>query len=182
MKIYFSFSFLSFLANIECQRRYYDQDSFVCVCNEKTCDTFDQLKKTPIGVVQVYETSRDGFRFQSSHINFTNDDNILSNNDNHIRINVDKTKKYQKIIGFGGAFTDATGLNIATLSEKLQSKLIENYFGSNGIEYTLGRIPIGGSDFSSRPYTYDDYNDDDNLSKFSLQMEDHQFKVYLIYL
>lgn len=175
----FLFNYL-FIANSECQRKKFDQDSFVCVCNEKTCDTFDKLKKTSQGIVQVYESSRNDHRFRPSQINFTNNGMILSNDD-HIQINVDRTKKYQKIIGFGGAFTDAAGLNIASLSKKLQSQLIEDYFGSNGIEYTLGRIPIGGSDFSSRPYTYDDFNDDDSLSKFSLQMEDYQFKVYPIF-
>ncbi|XP_027197356.2 lysosomal acid glucosylceramidase-like [Dermatophagoides pteronyssinus] len=181
---YFSIFILLFIislvkityANTECQRKKFDQDSFVCVCNEKTCDTFDKLNKTTQGIVQVYESSRNDFRFRPSQINFTKSGMILSNDD-HIQINVDRTKKYQKIIGFGGAFTDAAGLNIASLSKKLQSQLIEDYFGSNGIEYTLGRIPIGGSDFSSRPYTYDDFNDDDSLSKFSLQMEDYQFKI-----
>ncbi|OTF81313.1 hypothetical protein BLA29_003674, partial [Euroglyphus maynei] len=173
---------ITYATNIECQRKHYsDQDSFVCVCNEKICDTFDPLKKTPKGIVQVYETSRENFRFRSSQINFSGKNISIFDDDDddghHIRINVDRSKKYQKIIGFGGAFTDAAGLNIATLSKGLQSKLIEDYFGSNGIEYTLGRIPIGGSDFSSRPYTYDDFNDDDNLSKFSLQMEDYQFKI-----
>lgn len=37
---------------------------------------------------------------------------------------VDSKKKYQKIIGFGGAFTDATGINIAKLSRATQNQLI----------------------------------------------------------
>lgn len=39
-------------------------------------------------------------------------------------ITVDSKKKYQKIIGFGGAFTDATGINIVKLSRATQEQLI----------------------------------------------------------
>lgn len=44
----------------------------------------------------------------------------------------------------------------------------------------MGRVPIGGTDFSTRPYTYDDDVDsgvDANLTKFALQPEDFKFKV-----
>jgi len=94
-------------------------------------------------------------------------------------ITVDKSKGvYQKIIGFGGAFTDAAGLNIKTLPEKLQNRIISDYFSKSGIEYNLGRIPIGGSDFSTHAYSYDDNNKDDfDLKHFSLTDEDLNYKV-----
>lgn len=87
-------------------------------------------------------------------------------------------KKYQKIIGFGGAFTDASGLNIKALPEKLQQNIINDYFSDKGIEYTLGRIPIGGSDFSTHPYSYDDTHPEDfEFKHFNLTKEDFDYKV-----
>jgi hypothetical protein len=55
--------------------------------------------------------------------------------------------------------------------------LNRSYFSTDGIEYGLGRVPIGGSDFSTRAYTYDDFPGDDSLSNFSLTREDLFFKV-----
>lgn len=46
-----------------------------------------------------------------------------------------------------------------------------------GSKYTLGRIPIGGTDFSTRPYTYDDVANGTTLKHFSLAQEDYNFKI-----
>ena len=40
-------------------------------------------------------------------------------------VTIDRSKKLQKIIGFGGAFTDAAGENIRSLSEEAQNRLIK---------------------------------------------------------
>ena len=96
---------------------------------------------------------------------------------NNSVVTIDRKQKFQKIVGFGGAFTDAAGINIAKLSKPLQDTLISNYFGQNGIGYSIGRIPIGGSDFSTRPYSYDDHPNDFTLDTFALQEEDYKFKV-----
>lgn len=57
-----------------------------------------------------------------------------------------------------------------------------SYYGPNGIGFTVGRVPIGGCDFSPRPYTYNDHPGDVNLTKFSLQVEDHKYKVRIFAL
>lgn len=51
------------------------------------------------------------------------------------------------------------------------------YYGSNGSRYSLGRIPIAGTDFSTRPYTYDDVAGDVSLQNFSLTEEDYDYKI-----
>ena len=50
-------------------------------------------------------------------------------------------------------------------------------FSENGVEYSVVRTTIAGSDFSTRPYSYDDYEDDYNLTHFSLVDEDTKFRV-----
>lgn len=56
---------------------------------------------------------------------------------------------------------------------------IRSYYSTDGIEYGIGRVPIGGSDFSTYAYTYlDDSPGDVTLSNFSLKMEDTVYKVY----
>ena len=50
----------------------------------------------------------------------------------NITLTPDETQKNQTIIGFGGAFTDAAGINIAKLSSGAQQNLISAYFGPEG--------------------------------------------------
>ncbi|CAG2172770.1 unnamed protein product, partial [Oppiella nova] len=163
-----------------CIQRDYGYGSTVCVCNVTHCDDLDPLVKTPKGVVTVFETSKSGDRFVKTELKFG--DNSEFNANKSQTITVDKSKGvYQKIVGFGGAFTDAAGLNIKTLPEKLQNRIISDYFSKSGIEYNLGRIPIGGSDFSTHAYSYDDNNKDDfDFKHFSLAKEDLDYKIPII--
>ncbi|KAK8404907.1 hypothetical protein O3P69_001482 [Scylla paramamosain] len=34
--------------------------------------------------------------------------------------------------------------------------ILTAYYSPEGLEYTMGRVPVGGTDFSTHPYTYDD--------------------------
>ena len=103
-------------------------------------------------------------------------------NSSTIQLKIDRSKKEQKIIGFGGAFTDATGININSLPLHMATNIIKDYFSVNGIEYSVGRIPIGGTDFSTRSYTYDDAKNDFNFIHFALQEEDIYHKVFINFL
>jgi len=86
---------------------------------------------------------------------------------------------FQTIVGFGGAFTDAAAVNFAGLSSKLRDAVAEGYFGADGLEYSLGRIPMAACDFSTHEYSYDDTSDDFSLSNFSIAM-DKEVKLPLI--
>jgi glucosylceramidase len=86
--------------------------------------------------------------------------------------------KFQTVKGFGGAITDAAGTNIYSLSPEAVKNLIFSYFGVTGIEYNVIRVPIGGTDFSTRAYSYADETPNDfDLQNFTLQMEDLKWKI-----
>jgi glucosylceramidase len=93
------------------------------------------------------------------------------------KIVVNANDKYQTMMGWGGAFTDSTGINIDSLDEQAQDKLLESYFSDHGIEYNLCRVPIGSTDFSERAYLYADGHAEAKLTHFKLAAEDFQFKV-----
>src|SRR5699024_6178634 len=97
----------------------------------------------------------------------------------HFSITINRTVRYQKILGFGGAFTDSMGVNLVALPAELQERLIRDYFANDGAEYRVARVPIGGTDYSTRGYSLDDHPDDDDLSHFALQVEDLKYKVNL---
>lgn len=85
---------------------------------------------------------------------------------------LNSTVKYQKITGFGGTFTDATGVNLNKLPADVRTKVLEALFGEVGIGINLCRVPIGAMEFSTRVYTLDDHTGDTALKQFALQNED----------
>lgn len=53
-----------------------------------------------------------------------------------------------------------------------------SYYGDKGLQYNMLRVPVGGSDFSTHPYTYNEYPENDiKLTNFSLTSEDYEYKV-----
>ncbi len=167
--------YLSVNARRSCNQRDYGNGATVCVCNTTYCDDLDPIVRTEKGVIKVFETSKSGDRFKETELKFgsTPTENATKTH----TITLDKSKKFQKIIGFGGAFTDAAGINFADLPKNMQNNVISDYFSKNGIEYTIGRIPIGGSDFSTHPYSYADTPGDEKLEHFSLTKEDTEYKA-----
>ncbi|KAJ6220710.1 hypothetical protein RDWZM_006522 [Blomia tropicalis] len=153
-------------------------DTQVCVCSESdNCDGeleyLNHISKKH-GRVTSFVTSKAGSRFAKHLHRFKRTKPVRHYN---LEINIDHNTKYHKIIGFGGAFSDSTGNQISRLSHELQERLIKDYFGPDGIEYRLGRVTIGGSDFSTRMYSLDDHPNDESLSTFALQNEDYKYKI-----
>lgn len=82
----------------------------------------------------------------------------------YIAINPDV--EYQEILGFGGAFTEASAYHFYKLSPVLQKKVLELYFGEDGSHYSLGRIHINSCDFSVASYSFDEVVNDYELKYF----------------
>ncbi|MDD3711862.1 MAG: glycoside hydrolase family 30 protein [Candidatus Izemoplasmatales bacterium] len=96
---------------------------------------------------------------------------VENQNQPDFEILVDFSKKYQKIIGFGGAFTEAACYTLSRLSLQQQNRLMEAYFSDDkGLSYNLGRIHMNSSDFSLGNYTYVKDNDKD-LKSFDISRE-----------
>ena len=91
-------------------------------------------------------------------------------------INVYPEIKYQTILGFGGAFTEASNLNYLNLSTDTKQSFIKDYFTEDGISYSICRVPIGSTDFSEKSYSYAKKKD---LSDFSID-EDKRTLLPLI--
>ncbi|CAL7949938.1 unnamed protein product [Xylocopa violacea] len=163
----------------ECIPRDVGWNQFVCVCNSTYCDNTPDInpKVPPEGSYYWYVSSKAGDRLKLSKGKFGSCDSLL-----HLEtsLKIDTTKRYQSILGFGGAFTDSAGINIKKLSKATQDQLLRSYFDKGGSRYTLGRVPIGGTDFSTRPYTLDDHENDTSLKHFSLAPEDYNYKIPFI--
>jgi glucosylceramidase len=150
----------------------------VCVCNSSYCDTIEPIERKA-NIVTVIRSSRAGLRFHRSLIQLQPVDGHLPDHTApDLTITFNGKQSYQQILGFGMAFTDAAGIASKSLGSQMTQLIIDNYFSKSGLQYSMGRIPIGGTDFSTRKYTYDDNNDGDfALERFALQPEDFEYKV-----
>ena len=174
--------FVWLLHNSCSPRRFYKDDSFVCVCNSSYCDSFADYNHTSSGIVLVFQSDKNSNRFAFRQLKFAqNNSKSTIKDDIQVVVTIDRNKPLQSVIGFGGAFTDATGINIGKLDHKLGLNVIKDYFGNDGLRYSMGRVPIGGTDFSTHPYTYNDVDQEDfNLTQFKLANEDFQYKVNVL--
>ncbi|XP_063231470.1 putative glucosylceramidase 4 [Bacillus rossius redtenbacheri] len=162
-----------------CVARDYGYGSIVCVCNSTYCDLVEETSGDEMtnGNARHYVTSKAGMRLHAMTMKFSNS----SDDSKPAAFKVDRSKKYQKMYGFGGAITDAAGLNTFSLSSKAADNLIRAYFQKGGIGYTFIRVPVGGTDFSTHNYEYtDDYPNDTSLKHFNLSMEDYSYKIPFI--
>ncbi|PSN48919.1 hypothetical protein C0J52_03477 [Blattella germanica] len=123
-----------------CVPREYGARNIVCVCNMTYCDTIQKLPYLAQGEYVKYTTSKAGLRFNKT-LGMFND----TFNGKGTQFVVNLTKTFQKIMGFGGAFTDSAGMNIDSLSLETKEHLLRSYFSTDGIEYNFGRNePVNG--------------------------------------
>eukprot|EP00949_MAST-11_sp_MAST-11-sp1_P003135 g3135.t1 len=148
----------------------------VCVCNATHCDTAEDIGELKnLSEFVYFISSESGFRMERKLGEVASERGPSKRN-----IKVDPTKTYQTIKGFGNAFTDAAALNFAAMAPEVQRTLLDQYWGSaGGMQYTIGRIPIGSCDFSTHVYSYDDHPGDVGLKKFSIDSEPEE-KLALI--
>uniref|UniRef100_A0A8D8U1K1 Glucosylceramidase n=1 Tax=Cacopsylla melanoneura TaxID=428564 RepID=A0A8D8U1K1_9HEMI len=167
-----------------CIPRSFGFDSTVCVCNSTYCDYATPTPPIRTAQYVTYTSSMGGLRFEQSGGTLVTSAPAPSKTDARGGDNVITiTREYstdQAIMGFGGAFTDAAGINIKSLSNATQYLLMKSYFAPEGIAYSFGRVPIGGCDFSTHGYTYADAPNDPKLEKFNLSKEDFDYKIPLI--
>lgn len=118
------------------------QSSIVCVCNSTYCDEFPSFPSNLTNNdVVVYMSSLVGKRFNQTQIKMAASSGrpirkivwlIRNLGVSNVTIIVDGSQRLQTILGFGGAFTDATGLNVMNLSDLARRNWVESYFGPQG--------------------------------------------------
>jgi glucosylceramidase len=76
-------------------------------------------------------------------------------------IEIDPARRYQTMIGFGAAITDASAWLIRSRMDGAQrAALMQELFGpAPGLEISFVRLTIGASDFSPAHYSLDDMPD-----------------------
>ena len=89
---------------------------------------------------------------------------------------LDPDKRYQPLLGFGAAFTDAACYMFNQLPPIAREQLFHELFSSSEMGLSVGRICVGSSDYSTSVYSFDEGAPDPELTRFSI---DHD-RAYIL--
>jgi len=119
--------------------------------------------------------------------------------DSPVVLTIDTQQRYQEMLGFGGAFTDAAAYMFSQMNDANQRAILHSYFGEKvdteganvvdgasgdaidvqSIKYSVGRVHINSCDFSLYSYSFDDVDGDFNLTNFNIS-QNFQMLIPLI--
>ena len=85
-------------------------------------------------------------------------------------VEIDPSRRFQSILGFGGAFTDASCYLLSRMERGARRTLLDELFSPGGLRLSVGRTCIGSSDYSLSAYSFDDAPEPDpELQHFSIE-------------
>jgi glucosylceramidase len=89
-----------------------------------------------------------------------------------LAIYLEPATTYQEILGFGGAFTDASCYHLHLMEPDARHAFLSDLYGPSGLRLSVGRTCIGTSDYSTKMYSYDDTPEPDpDLKQFSIEQD-----------
>jgi glucosylceramidase len=83
-------------------------------------------------------------------------------------IELDPGKKFQEILGFGAAFTDAACYTFDRLEPSARETLFHELFHPAEMGINVCRTCIGSSDYSTEVFSYDEGEPDPEMKRFSI--------------
>lgn len=142
---------------------------YICSCDENYCDSLNVPEPNYGNRYILVTSSEAGDRFSYSNGRFLLDSCEKCDSYSETTIKINKYKTFQKIVGFGGAFTGAVSYILDRFPLNVRNCVYKSYFSKHfGMGYNLLRIPIGGSDFDLGPWAYNEYPENDVfLSNFT---------------
>lgn len=85
---------------------------------------------------------------------------------------IDPARKYQEILGFGAAFTDAACYTFNRLPDLDREKLFHELFHPSEMGLSVCRTCIGSSDYSTEMFSYDEGEPDPEMRRFSISHDE----------
>lgn len=134
----------------------------VCKCTAESCGEYPDVEKSlPKGsgnAMIVTSTAGDGpnYQFMDQEIKPMQ---AVGTGNGKMKVKVNPSSTFQPVLGFGGAFTDASAYVYSQLAPGVQAQFVRQYWGAEGIGYSMGRVPMNSADFSRVDYTMTEPHD-----------------------
>ncbi|MDQ8182060.1 glycoside hydrolase family 30 protein [Pelagicoccus sp. SDUM812005] len=121
--------------------------------------------------LEIYQTSRAG-----DSMTLRSAESLRSDAPAALEIRLDPEARYQRMRGFGGAFTESAAFALSQLPAEKRAEVLSAYFSPEGAGYSLMRTHIGSCDFSLGSYSYAPVAGDVDLEHFTIE---HDRKLLL---
>ncbi len=121
--------------------------------------------ETPERTARVYMTSETRQHAALAPVAFREGNATPESSD---AVVVDSSQRFQPMLGFGCAYTDASCFLLSTMAADARQKFLVDTFSPGAMNLNVGRTSIGASDYSRDLYNYDDVADDLTLQHFSI--------------
>ncbi|NCB36569.1 MAG: glucosylceramidase, partial [Clostridia bacterium] len=105
---------------------------------------------------------------------------MLDDQQENMIVNLYPEMRFQPILGFGGAFTEAAGSVLEKMPSGAQSEILEAYYGQNGLRYTMARTHIDSCDFSLDNHSAVTDREDTAFASMNLAHEERYILPYLL--
>jgi glucosylceramidase len=83
-------------------------------------------------------------------------------------VNLNPSKKFQEMLGFGAAFTDAACYTFNRLDPSAREAVFHELFHSSEMGLNVCRTCMGASDYSTEVFSYDEGEPDPEMQRFSI--------------
>src|SRR5260370_4092593 len=90
-------------------------------------------------------------------------------------IGFEPSKRFQNILGFGAAFTDASCYLFNKMNAQDKQALLSDLFSPDGLGLSVARTCVGASDYATKPYSFDDSPQPDPALKHFTIEHDREF-------
>src|ERR1700730_8194563 len=85
-------------------------------------------------------------------------------------IALDSSKRFQNILGFGAAFTDASCYLFNKMNSQDRQAILSDLFSRDGLGLSVVPTCVGASDYATKPYSFDDSPEPDpELKHFTIE-------------
>ena len=86
-------------------------------------------------------------------------------------ITLDPTTRFQDVLGFGAAFTEASAYVISQMAPGARVQFVHELFSPDELGINVTRICIGSSDYATAMFSYDEGAPDPALARFSIDRD-----------
>ncbi len=82
---------------------------------------------------------------------------------------LDPARKYQELLGFGAALTESSCYLLHRLAPAVREKLMREFFDPAEANFSVSRVCLGASDYSTKVYGYNEGEPDPEMKRFSIE-------------
>jgi glucosylceramidase len=143
--------------------------SWPWLCAKVEADQGSAVPGAANGEISVWATSEKRRFAKQDPVRWHSLSGTPSGTPTQAEIVLNPDRKFQQILGFGAAFTDAACFMFNQLAAEKRAQLFHELFHPGEMGLSVCRTCIGASDYSTKVYSFDEGDPDPEMKRFSIE-------------